>query len=89
MNRREFLYSIAATLIPKIIRVNTTPVFDGTWATVTRSTEPLFRPSAAQKVFLDTPIRIQFYDVGVNGGKSYITLSPTIMREYLKIGDPK
>lgn len=65
MNRREFLMSIGATLIPRVIRVNTLSPFGllyhdndgtiGTWNGITRTTIPDFK---------------SFYGGAVGGGKS-------------------
>jgi hypothetical protein len=86
MNRRAFLMTLGAALIPKIIRVTTSPVFDGTWATLTRSEVPMWRSVK----FISTPTHPNniFFGGAAGGGKSFISLHPTQLREYLKIGDP-
>lgn len=57
MNRREFLFSVAATLIPRIIRVNS-PI-----------NIPIWNPHPAQIKFLQTGHNI-FYGGLAGGGKS-------------------
>lgn len=72
MNRRAFLMTIGAALIPKIIRVPRTPAI--TWNDIVRSDVSFWKPHPAQIAFISNPINRGewLYGAGAGGGKSLI-----------------